>query len=234
PGHSAFSDAEGLLRFITQLRELSDGLPVGFKICIGDTAEFTEICEKMVETGMRPDFITVDGAEGGTGAAPLEFVDTVGMPIEPALMYVRRTLERFQLHGEIKIIASGKVLTSASLMKMLALGADLCNSARGFMFSLGCIQALRCNTNDCPTGAATQDPALVRGPVVSDKSERVFNFHRNPLLSLMELLAACGLERAEDGVVERFMRGDGCVGRGDRYFAVALGQVMHASRGRTR
>ena len=158
PGHSAFTDADGFLRFITQLRELSGGLPVGFKLCIGRTDEFTSLCELMVETGMRPDFITVDGAEGGTGAAPLEFTDSVGMPIEPALMFVRRTLERFGLHGEIKIIARGKALTSSSLITMLALGADLCHSARGFMFSLGCIQALRCNTNDCPTGITTQDP----------------------------------------------------------------------------
>lgn len=234
PGHSAFQDVPGLLRFITELRELSGGLPVGFKLCIGRTDEFTALCECMTETGMRPDFITVDGAEGGTGASPLEFTDSVGMPLEPALMFVRRTLERFGLHGEIKIIASGKVLTSASLMKMLALGADLCNSARGFMFSLGCIQALRCNTNDCPTGVATQDPALIRGLVVSDKSERVYNFHRNTLLSLMELLAACGLERVEDVGVEQFMRGDEFVRLADRYFPDGLGQVMHASPGAIR
>ncbi len=234
PGHSAFTDADGFLRFITQLRELSGGLPVGFKLCIGRTDEFTSLCELMVETGMRPDFITVDGAEGGTGAAPLEFTDSVGMPIEPALMFVRRTLERFGLHGEIKIIASGKVLTSSSLMKMLALGADLCNSARGFMFSLGCIQALRCNTNDCPTGITTQDPALVRGIVVSDKSERVFHFHRNTLLSLMELLAACGLERVEDVNMNHFMRGDEFVRLADRYFPDGLAKVMHASPGGTR
>ncbi|MBZ0206190.1 MAG: FMN-binding glutamate synthase family protein [Flavobacteriales bacterium] len=231
PGHSAFTDGEGLLRFIGQLRELSGGLPVGFKLCIGRTEEFTELCEKMVGTGMRPDFITVDGAEGGTGASPLEFTDSVGMPIEPALMFVRRTLERFGLHGEIKIIASGKVLTAASLMKMLALGADLCNSARGFMFSLGCIQALRCNTNDCPTGITTQDPALVRGIVVSEKCERVFNFHRNTLLSLMELLAACGLDNVDDVNMSHFMRGDEFVKLADRYFPDGLNKVMYASPG---
>lgn len=231
PGHSAFSDAEGFLKFITQLRELSEGLPVGFKLCIGRTEEFTELCEKMVATGMRPDFITVDGAEGGTGAAPLEFSDSVGMPVEPALMFVRRTLERFGLHGEIKIIASGKVLTSASLMKMLGLGADLCNSARGFMFSLGCIQALRCNTNDCPTGVATQDKGLVSGLVVSDKSERVFNFHKNTLHSLMELLAACGLDNVDDINMSHFMRGDEFVRLADRYFPDGLEQVMHPSPG---
>ncbi len=234
PGHTAFTDAAGFLRFVSELRELSGGLPVGFKLCIGRTDEFTELCEKMVETGMRPDFITVDGAEGGTGASPLEFTDSVGMPVEPALMFVRRTLERFGLHGEIKIIASGKVLTAASLMKMLALGADLCNSARGFMFSLGCIQALRCNTNDCPTGIATQDHALVRGLVVSDKSERVFNFHKNTLLSLMELLAACGLDHVEDVKMDHFMRGNEFVMLADRYFPDGLTKVMHASPGGTR
>lgn len=234
PGHSSFSDAAGLLRFVGQLRELSGGLPIGFKLCIGRTEEFTEICEKMVETGMRPDFITVDGAEGGTGASPVEFTDSVGMPIEPALMFVRRTLERFGLHGEIKVIASGKVITAANLMKMLAMGADLCNSARGFMFSLGCIQALRCNTNTCPTGITTHDRGLVRGIVVADKGERVFNFHRNTLLTLMELMAACGLDRVEDLNMGHFMRGDEFIKLADRYFPDVLGDVMHASPGGTR
>lgn len=234
PGHSAFSDAMGLLQFVTRLRELSGGLPVGFKLCIGRTEEFTEICEKMVETGMRPDFITVDGAEGGTGASPLEFTDSVGMPIEPALMFVRRTLERFNLHGEIKIIASGKVLTAASLMKMLAMGADVCNSARGFLFSIGCIQALRCNTNTCPTGITTHDRGLVRGLVVSEKSERAANFHRNTLLTLMELLAACGVDHVEDIGMKHFMRGDEFVKLADRYFPDVLDTVMHASPGGSR
>lgn len=224
----------GLLQFVTRLRELSGGLPVGFKLCIGRTEEFTEICEKMVETGMRPDFITVDGAEGGTGASPLEFTDSVGMPIEPALMFVRRTLERFNLHGEIKIIASGKVLTAASLMKMLAMGADVCNSARGFLFSIGCIQALRCNTNTCPTGITTHDRGLVRGLVVSEKSERAANFHRNTLLTLMELLAACGVDHVEDIGMKHFMRGDEFVKLADRYFPDVLDTVMHASPGGSR
>jgi len=234
PGHTVFHDATSFLQFIGKLRELSGGLPVGFKLCIGRTEEFTELCEKMVETGMRPDFITVDGAEGGTGASPLEFTDSVGMPIEPALMFVRRTLERFGLHGEIKIIASGKVLTAASLMKMLGLGADICNSARGFLFSIGCIQALRCNTNDCPTGITTQDKGLVSGLVVSDKSERVYHFHINTLLSLMELLAACGLERTEDVNMGYFMRGNEFVDLANRYFPDGLDKVMNASPGASR
>jgi glutamate synthase domain-containing protein 2 len=228
PGHTAFHDANSLLEFIGKLRELSGGLPVGFKLCIGRTEEFTEICEQMVKTGMRPDFITVDGAEGGTGASPLEFTDSVGMPIEPALMFVRRTLERFGLHGEIKVIASGKVLTAASLMKMLALGADVCNSARGFLFSLGCIQALRCNTNKCPTGITTHNPALVKGIVVSDKGERVYNFHKNTLHTFMQLLAACGLDQVEGIRMSDLMRGDEFVQLADRYFPDGLGAVMQA------
>lgn len=231
PGHTAFHDAKSLLEFIGKLRDLSGGLPVGFKLCIGRTEEFTEICEQMVKTGMRPDFITVDGAEGGTGASPLEFTDSVGMPIEPALMFVRRTLERYGLHGEIKVIASGKVLTAASLMKMLALGADTCNSARGFLFSLGCIQALRCNTNKCPTGITTHDRSLVRGLVVSDKCERVYNFHKNTLHTFMELLAACGLDKVEDIRMSDFMRGDEFVQLANRYFPDGLGSVMNVSPG---
>ncbi len=234
PGHTAFHDATGLLQFVGKLRELSGGLPVGFKLCIGRTEEFDEICARMVETGMRPDFITVDGAEGGTGASPLEFTDSVGMPIEPALMFVRRTLERYKLHDEIKIIASGKVLTAASLMKMLALGADVCNSARGFLFSLGCIQALRCNTNTCPTGITTHDRGLVRGLVVEEKCVRVDNFHRNTLRTLMELLAACGISRAEDVTMDHFMRGDEFVKLANRYFPDRLGQVMNPSPGTAR
>lgn len=227
PGHNAFQDATGLLEFITQLRELSGGLPVGFKLCIGHTSEFNVICEKMVETGMRPDFITVDGAEGGTGAAPLEFVDMVGMPLEPALIFVHHALETRGLHGQIKIIASGKVLSAASLMKTLALGADLCNSARGFMFALGCIQALKCNTNKCPTGITTHKRHLVKGLVVSDKTVRVRNFHDNTLLALMELIAACGLESVDQLSMDQFMRGDEFVELANRYFPDGLGDVAH-------
>lgn len=198
PGHREFNDAAGLLRFIARLRDLSGGKPVGFKLCIGRKDEFHAICRAMQETGIKPDFITVDGAEGGTGAAPLEFSDAVGVPLGPALKFVDRTLREHNLRDDIRIIASGKVLTAFSIIKLLAHGADLCNSARAFMLSVGCIQAQRCDTNNCPTGVATQDPALVRGLVVGNKAPRVANFHRNTLRTMLELMAAAGISRPED------------------------------------
>lgn len=226
PGHSAFSDVEGLLRFIEQLRELSGGKPVGFKLCIGKAEEFTEICAKMRTTRMMPDFITVDGAEGGTGAAPLEFADTVGMPIVPALMFVNASLRHYGLKEHIRVIAGGKVISGADILKMRALGADLCNSARGFMFALGCIQALRCNTNDCPAGVATQDAGLQRGLVVRNKAERVHNYHRNTLHATLELLAACGKERFSDVSMDMFARGDEFVELANHYFPNHLVGVL--------
>lgn len=218
PWHSAFSDSEGLLRFVDRLRDLSGGKPVGFKLCIGKAEEFTDICEKMVATGLMPDFITVDGAEGGTGAAPLEFSDSVGMPIVPALMFVNNSLKHYGLKQHIRIIASGKVISAADLLKMLALGADACNSARGFMFALGCIQALRCNTNNCPAGVATQDQGLQRGLVVTDKTERVYHFHRNTLHAAIELLGACGKRQFTEVGMDMFVRGDEFVRMADHYF----------------
>lgn len=222
PGHSSFTDARGMVDFIRQLRELCGGKPVGIKLCIGRTEEFAELCRIMAELGDGPDFITVDGAEGGTGAAPLEFADTVGMPLEPALIFVHRTLKRHGLRDRVRIIASGKVLSAAYLLKMLAMGADLCNSARGFMFSLGCIQALRCNTNDCPTGVATQDRMLMKGLVVTDKSERVYHFHRNTLLTVMELMAAAGKRDLSELGMDMFLRGDEFIRLEDRYFPDSL------------
>lgn len=218
PGHTTFNDANGLLRFVDELRTLSGGKPVGFKLCIGRTEEFIDLCRAMANGAPLPDFITVDGAEGGTGAAPLEFSDSVGMPIEPALIFVHSTLLHFKLRHRLKVIASGKVLTAASLLRMLATGADLCNSARGFMFSLGCIQALRCNTNQCPTGVATQDRMLMRGLVVADKSERVYHFHKNTLRGAMELLAACGKRDITEIDSGMFVRGDEFASLENRYF----------------
>ncbi|QDU68180.1 FMN-binding glutamate synthase family protein [Engelhardtia mirabilis] len=193
PGHSAFQGPRGLLEFVASLRELSGGKPVGFKLCIGREDEFRALCEAMVETDLLPDFITVDGAEGGTGAAPLEFTDSVGMPMRPALQLVHRTLQEFDLRERLVLIASGKLLTAASLVRALALGADVCNSARAFMLSLGCIQALRCDKNTCPTGVATQDPELVKGLSVADKRLRVERFHRNTVRATLDLIAACGV-----------------------------------------
>lgn len=218
PGHSAFSNAAGLLGFVAQLRELSGGKPIGFKLCIGDTAEFEEICKQMNVLKIYPDFITVDGAEGGTGAAPPEFSDGVGMPLEPALIFVNNTLKEFNVRKKIRIIASGKVLTSLDILRAVAMGADMCNNARGFMFSLGCIQALRCNTNTCPTGVATQDKMLIKGLDVADKSERVYHFHKNTLHTCNELIAAAGRHSYSEVDASMFMRGDEFDHLSDQYF----------------
>ncbi len=218
PGHKKFKNATGLLYFIKELRDLSGGKPVGFKLCIGRTEEFIEICREMKEEGIWPDFITVDGAEGGTGAAPLEFSDSVGIPLEPALIFVHRTLLKYGLRQEIKVIASGKVLSAFSILRVKALGADICNSARAFMFSIGCIQALRCNTNECPTGVATQKTMLVKGLVVSDKAERVFNFHKNTIHAVLELLASCGCKHTDEININMFVKGDEMVALTNKYF----------------
>lgn len=198
PAHSAFSGPIGLLKFITQLRELSGGKPVGFKLCIGQLDEFLSILKAMRETGLSPDFITVDGAEGGTGAAPVEFTDSVGMPSADGLNFVHNALIGAGLRDQVKIISAGKIATGFHLLKHLALGADLCNSARGMMFAVGCIQALKCNTNTCPVGVATQDPKLVRGLVVPDKATRVANFHEKTIEAVLELCGAAGLSNPCD------------------------------------
>lgn len=192
PAHRKFSSPRGLLQFIAELRELSGGKPIGFKLCVGQPAEFIAICKAMVETGILPDFITVDGGEGGTGAAPLEFSDSVGAPLEEGLTFVDDVLTGFDLRKHIRIIASGKVMTAFHLFSRMALGADLCNSARGMMLALGCIQARKCHTNNCPTGVATSDPKLVAGLVVTDKRARVYNYHRNTVHAFAELLGAAG------------------------------------------
>jgi glutamate synthase domain-containing protein 2 len=198
PGHSTFSNAVGLLTFIQQLRELSSGKPVGFKLAIGSKQEFIEICKKMVETGIQPDFITVDGAEGGTGAAPIDFSNYVGMPWEDALIFVVDTLKAYNLKKEIKVITATKIFTAFDIFKALCIGADVCNSARGMMLALGCIQALKCNTNECPTGVATNKPKFVRGLVVSEKWKRVRNYQKNILADFLELLAASGCHSLEE------------------------------------
>ena len=192
PGHSAFSDAQGLLNFVKQLRELSGGKPIGFKLAIGSKKEFMVICEKMVESGIKPDFITVDGAEGGTGAAPIDFSNYVGMPWENALLFVVDALNGFDLKKDIKIITATKIFTAFDIFKALCIGADVCNSARGMMLALGCIQALRCDTNRCPTGIATNNQTLMRGLVVSDKWERVKNYQQQTMNEFVELFAAAG------------------------------------------
>lgn len=226
PSHSAFSNAKGLVHFIKQLRELSNGKPIGFKLCIGNTNEFEDICHEMITEDCYPDFITVDGAEGGTGAAPLEFSDGVGMPFEPALIFVNKTLVDLNIRDKIRIIGSGKIISGYSILHAIALGADMCNSARGFMFSLGCIQALRCHNNQCPTGVATQDKMLMKGLVVTDKSDRVYHFHKNTLHSANELLAAAGKSSFEDVDINIFMRGDEFAHLSDLYFPDNLTNVL--------
>lgn len=192
PGHSTFSDAKGLLDFVQQLRELSGGKPVGFKLCIGDRQEFVDICRQMVETGIKPDFITVDGAEGGTGAAPIDFSNYIGMPWEKALVFVVDTLNGFDLKRDIKVITATKIIMAFDIFKALCIGADICNSARGMMLALGCIQALKCDTNNCPTGVATNNKALMRGLVVEEKWKRVKNYQYETVEDFLDLFAAAG------------------------------------------
>ena len=193
PGHSAFSTPIEMVNFIAELRRLSGGKPVGFKLCVGDKTEFMSICKAMLETGITPDFITVDGGEGGTGAAPLELTNSVGMPLYDGLSFVHSTLTGIGFRDRIRIITAGKVTTGFHLLQRLALGADACNAARSMMFSLGCIQALKCNSNECPTGVATQSPRLAKGLVVADKAQRVANFHHATVESAIELMGLTGV-----------------------------------------
>ncbi len=203
-----------MMEFISQLRELSEGKPIGFKLCIGVESEFLAICKAMISTGIKPDFITVDGGEGGTGAAPLEFSNSVGMPMREGLAFVYDALVGFELKKDIKIIASGKLVSAFHVVRALALGADLCNSARAMMMALGCIQSLECNKNTCPTGVATQNPSLIRGLVVEDKKKRVASFHRETIKSFVELLAASGLDSPEK------------INRSHIYRRVSMGEIL--------
>jgi len=194
PYHSAFNTPKGLVLFIKQLRELSDGKPIGFKLCIGHKSEFIAICKAMIALDTYPDFITVDGGEGGTGAAPQEFSNYVGAPLLDGLAFVHNVLVGFDIKQHIKVIASGKVLSGFHIVRAIALGADACNSARAMMMALGCIQALVCNNNTCPTGVATQDPQLVAGLVVENKKVRVANYHKETVKSFTELMGAAGIK----------------------------------------
>jgi glutamate synthase domain-containing protein 2 len=191
--HSAFDSPVGLLQFVDRLRTLSGGKPTGFKLAIGHPWEWFAIAKAMVETGILPDFIVVDGGEGGTGAAPLEFTDHVGAPLREALLLVHNTLVGVSLRHRVRIGAAGKIITGFDIARTMALGADWCNAARGFMFALGCVQSLSCHTDRCPTGVATQDPRRQRGLVVPDKAARVHAFHQNTLAGLREMIAAAGL-----------------------------------------
>ncbi|MCH2023108.1 MAG: FMN-binding glutamate synthase family protein [Saprospiraceae bacterium] len=193
-GHSAFSDPKGLLEFLKELRDLSGGKPVGFKICIGDEHEFYELCKAMVETGLKPDFIAVDGGEGGTGAAPVEFSDSLGMPLQDGLSFAADTLIAFDLKKDVVLIGAGRITSAFDIVKTLALGADACYSARAMMMAVGCIQALECHSNKCPTGVATQDKKLMKGLNVPDKAERVYNYHNKTMYAFVEMMAAAGID----------------------------------------
>jgi glutamate synthase domain-containing protein 2 len=204
--HSAFDTPIALMHFIARLRELSGGKPTGFKLCIGHPWEWFAMVKAMRVTGITPDFIVVDGAEGGTGAAPLEFTDHVGSPLQEGLLLVHNTLRGAGLRHKIRVGCAGKVISAFDITRLMALGADWCNSARGFMFALGCIQAQHCHTGQCPTGVTTQDPLRQQSLVVPDKAERVFNFHQMTLEALRELIQAAGLQHPNELTAHHIVR----------------------------
>jgi glutamate synthase domain-containing protein 2 len=233
--HSEFSTPVELLQFVERLRRLSGGKPTGFKLCIGHPWEWFAICKAMLETGLTPDFIVVDGAEGGTGAAPLEFADHVGTPLQEGLLLVHNTLVGLNLRQRIKIGCSGKVISAFDIARAMALGADWCNSARGFMFALGCLQAQTCHTGGCPTGVATQNPSRQKALVVPEKMERVFRFHQLTLDALRELTQAAGLNHPNEFRATHIVRR---VSKSDVRLLVNLlpqvrpGQLLEADAGR--
>jgi glutamate synthase domain-containing protein 2 len=196
--HPAFATPVELMHFIARLRELSGGRPVGFKLCIGHPWEFMAICKAMLETGIRADFVVIDGKEGGTGAAPLEFVDHIGTPLREGLVLAHNSLVGAGLRDTVRIGASGRIITGFDMARVLALGADWCNVARGFMFALGCVQAQTCHTDHCPSGVATQNPLRQRAIVVETKAERVARFHHNTLAALGDLAGAGGLSHPNE------------------------------------
>jgi glutamate synthase domain-containing protein 2 len=204
--HSAFRTPLELLEFVARLRELSGGKPTGFKLAIGHPWEWFGIAKAMHESRLLPDFIVVDGAEGGTGASPAEFIDHVGVPMNEALLLVHNTLVGLKLRDEIKLGAAGRIVGAFDIARTMALGADWCNAGRGFMFAIGCIQAMSCHTNRCPTGIATQDPRRWRTLDVGDKAQRVFNYHRNTMVALRDLICAAGLEHPNELGPEHIIR----------------------------
>ena len=230
--HSAFATPLQMMEFIEKLRGLSGGKPVGFKLCLGQPVEFLAICKAMLQSGTTPDFIVVDGKEGGTGAAPLEFMDHIGMPMREGLNFIHNALVGAGLRDKIKLGCSGKILTAFDMARAMALGADWCNSARGFMFSVGCIQSLSCHTGACPTGVATQNPSLSRALHVPDKVLRVANFHRATLHCLSELTAAAGLDHPGQFDLDQFRRrvSDSVISFADLYPAMEDGEFLRGAR----
>jgi glutamate synthase domain-containing protein 2 len=205
-GHSCFSTPIGMMEFIGKMRELSGGKPAGFKLCVGHPWEFLAVCKAMLQTGIYPDFIVIDGKEGGTGAAPLEFIDHLGMPMREGLNFVHNALIGIGARDRIKLGASGKIVSAFDIARAMALGADWCNAARGFMFALGCIQSQSCHTDRCPVGVATQDPTRHRALVVDEKWVRVKNFHAATLEALAEIVAAAGLDHPSEFMPAHFSR----------------------------
>jgi len=227
--HSAFSTPVELLQFIARMRQLSGGKPAGFKLCIGHPWEFMALCKAMLDTGLTPDFIVVDGKEGGTGAAPLEFMDHMGMPLRDGLSFVHNALVGCGLRDRLRLGASGKIISAFDMARVMALGADWCNAARGFMFAVGCIQAQTCHTGLCPTGVTSQDPYRQRAIVVPDKADRVFNFHRNTVQALAELVAAAGLDHPGQLGPQHFLRRsatDRVVSYAQQYERLDPGQLL--------
>ncbi len=206
PWHTAFNDPISLLLFIERLRKLSGGKPIGIKICVGNKREFKRLFQEMNRHKLFPDFITIDGAEGGTGAAPLEFADSLGMPLYDALSLTHQLLLKYNLKNEIKILAAGKIITGVDIIKAISLGADACYSARGMMFALGCLQALKCDSGHCPVGIATQNKSLYQGLDVTDKRVRVANFHRHTLQATSELMEACGFNTLQEITPDKIFR----------------------------
>ena len=198
PAHSAFSTPKELLEFVKQLRDLSGGKPIGFKLCVGKRREFLAICKAMVETNIIPDYIAVDGGEGGTGSAPLEFSNSIGAPLTEALIFVHNALTGFNLRSKLRVICSGKIISGFDIVKNMAVGADLCYSARAMMLAVGCIQSLKCNANTCPTGVATQDPHYMQALNIEDKAKRTSTFHDSTVESVAEIIGAMGLKKTSD------------------------------------
>ncbi|WP_300380118.1 FMN-binding glutamate synthase family protein [Henriciella sp.] len=198
PAHSAFSTPLEMMEFVARLRELSGGKPVGLKFCVGNRWEVLAMCKAALETGIAPDFMVVDGAEGGTGAAPVEFLDHVGSPLRQGLVLTRNALVGTGLKGRVRLAASGKQISAFQIAASMALGADWVNSARGFMFSLGCIQAKHCHDNTCPTGITTTNKGRQRGLVIPDKAERVCQFQKNTVHALMEVVGAAGCQHPSE------------------------------------
>ncbi len=232
PAHSVFDSPAGLLEFVEKLRKLSGMKPVGFKLCVGSTVEFLSIVKAMLETGITPDFITVDGGEGGTGAAPIELTNSVGTPLRDGLIFVNNALIGTGLRDRIRIIASGKALSAFHMIRLMALGADTVNAARAMMFALGCIQSRSCNTDHCPTGVATQNPARFKALDIEHKSKRVANYHAAMIENLLELIAVAGLEsldQLEPGHINRRVSGTNVKNYSELYPSISCNCLLTES-----